>query len=410
MIPTGHWWRQTALIKQRAVLSAYGLLAAVFVIFISACAVRKVPTDDRYIENKTPPHLNAVAFKKIPGWVGDNHAEALAAFLKSCKKHRVLSSDDKLRSKEVIVGAKEWQKVCAIGVTVKKGSKIEAQYFFESYFTPYLVSDHSDSVGLFTGYYEPELRGSWRSDTTYQYPIYGLPKDLVSIDLGAFRSELMGTHLVGRRAKTTLIPYYTRAEINGGMLKGKQLELLWVDSSIEAFFLHIQGSGRIVFSDGSKVRVGFAGRNGQRYTPIGRELVALNILKPDQVSLQSIQTWLVANPVAGLELMEKNKSYIFFHIRDGKGPVGAQGVVLTPGRSLAVDRKYLPLGAPIWLVTTEPGKAGKPIRRLVIAQDTGSAIKGPVRGDLFIGHGPKAGIIAGNMKQRGKYFLLLPKV
>jgi membrane-bound lytic murein transglycosylase A len=397
------------LIKQRAVLKAYGLLAAVLALFVSACAVRQVPTDGRYIENKTPLHLTAVAFKTIPGWVGDNHAEALVVFLKSCKKHRVLSSVAKLGSQEVTVGAEEWQKVCVVGAKVKKGSKIEAQYFFESHFTPYLVSDGSDPVGLFTGYYEPELRGAWRPNITYQYPIYGRPQDLVSVDLGSFRSELMGTHLVGRRAKTTLIPYYTRAEINRGMLKGKQLEILWVDSAIDAFFLHIQGSGRIVFSDGSKVRVSFAGRNGQRYTPIGRELVALNILKPDQVSLQSIQRWLAANPVAGLELMEKNKAYIFFHIRDGEGPVGAQGVVLTSGRSLAVDRKYIPLGAPIWLVTTEPGKAEKPIRRLVIAQDTGSAIKGSVRGDLFIGHGPKAGIIAGNMKQRGKYFLLLPK-
>jgi membrane-bound lytic murein transglycosylase A len=193
------------------------------------------------------------------------------------------------------------------------------------------------------------------------------------------------------------------------MLKGQQLELLWVDSAIDAFFLHVQGSGRVVFEDGSVVRVGYAGRNGRRYTPIGRELVAKGIIPQKKVSLQSIRQWLAENPIAGRQLMEKNQSYIFFRLMEGDGPIGAQGVQLTPGRSLAVDRKYIPLGVPVWLNTSEPGKSRKPLRRLVMTQDTGSAIRGPVRGDLFFGFGNEAGLRAGHMREIGTYYLLLPK-
>jgi len=376
---------------------------------LGACAVRPVPIEDTPAPRDTFLRLDETAFKKLPGWVSDDHAEALATFLKSCEKLRALPPTLKLGPEMAPTVAGEWRKVCAIAAKVRRDSKIEAQYFFESHFTLYRASNNADPVGLFTGYYEPELRGAWRPDATYRFPIYGRPKDLVSIDLGAFRDEWKGNTLAGRLLKNKLTPYPTRADINGGALKGKQLELLWVDSAIEAFFLHIQGSGRVVLPDGSAVRIGYAGRNGHRYTPIGRELVAMNVLKPEQVSLQTIQAWLAAKPLAGRDLMEKNKAYIFFRIIDGDGPVGAQGVALTPGRSLAVDRKHFPLGVPIWLATTEPGKAKKPLRRLVIAQDTGSAIKGPVRGDLFIGFGSRAGAMAGRMKQAGRYYLLLPK-
>ena len=391
-----------------------GPLAAVGLVFLlSACALKSGSIEDTAyaasIASDTRLRLVATTFKKIPGWISDNHAEALPAFLKSCEKLRALPPTRKLGPTVAPIVAGEWLKVCATAARVRKGSKIEAQYFFESHFTPYRASEYTNPVGLFTGYYEPELRGAWRPSATYRFPIYALPKDLVSIDLGAFRDEWKGRKLAGRLARNKLTPYHTRAEIDNGALKGKQLELMWVDSAIEAFFLHIQGSGRVVFADGSVVRIGYAGRNGHRYTPIGRELVAMNVLKPEQVSLQTIQAWLAAKPLAGRDLMEKNQAYIFFRINEGGGPIGAQGVVLTPGRSLAVDRKHIPLGLPIWLATTEPSKAKKPLRRLVIAQDTGSAIKGPVRGDLFVGYGSAAGAVAGRMKQKGGYYLLLPK-
>jgi len=400
--------------SQKAALKSLGPLVAVgLVILFAACALKTAPIDEPPAQIAIAPdirlRLAATTFKKIPGWISDNHAEALTVFLKSCENLRALPPTRKMGPKVAPIVAGQWLKVCTTAARVRSGSKIEAQYFFESHFTPYRASNYSNPVGLFTGYYEPELRGAWRSNATYRFPIYGRPKDLVSIDLGAFRDEWKGRHLAGRISRNKLTPYPTRAEIDGGALKGKQLELMWVDSALEAFFLHIQGSGRVVFSDGSVVQIGYAGRNGRRYTPIGRELVAMNVLKPDQVSLQTIQAWLAAKPLAGRDLMEKNQAYIFFRIVEGDGPIGAQGVPLTPGRSLAVDRKHIPLGIPIWLATTEPGKAKKPLRRLVIAQDTGSAIKGPVRGDLFVGYGSQAGAVAGRMKQRGGYYLLLPK-
>lgn len=384
-------------------------LAAALVFLLAACAVRPIPVPEAPVKADTFLRLDATTFQKLPGWLTDNHAEALAVFLQSCEKLKSLPPTKKLGPSMASTVAGEWRVVCNAAARVRRGAKTEAQYFFESRFTPYRASNNSNPNGLFTGYYEPELRGAWRPSATYRYPIYGLPKDLVSINLGSFRDEWKGRHLTGRLHGNTLTPYPTRAEINGGVLKGRQLELLWVDSAIDAFFLHIQGSGRVVLPDGSQVRIGFAGRNGQRYTPIGRELVAMGALKSEQVSLQSIQAWIRANPLRGRDLMEKNKAYIFFRIIDGQGPIGAQGIPLTAGRSLAVDRAFIPLGIPVWLTTTEPGKAKKPVRRLVIAQDTGSAIKGPVRGDLFIGFGPAAGAIAGRMKQRGQYFLLLPK-
>lgn len=384
-------------------------MAVGLVFVLAACAVKPAPVQDATPAPGATLRLDATTFRNIPGWIADNHAEALVAFLRSCKKLRALPLNRRLGPSMAPTTVADWRHVCDAAARVRLGSKTEVQYFFESRFTPYRATNNADPRGLFTGYYEPELRGAWRPDTTYRYPIYARPKDLVSVNLGAFRGEWKGRNLAGRLFNNALTPYPTRAEIDAGALKGKQLELLWVDSAIDAFFLHIQGSGRVVFPDGSAVRIGYAGRNGRRYTPIGRELVARGILKHGQVSMQSIQAWLVANPLAGRDLMEKNKSYIFFRIIDGDGPVGAQGVALTAGRSLAVDRKYIPLGVPIWLATTQPGKAKTPLRRLVIAQDTGSAIKGPVRGDLFIGFGSAAGAIAGRMKQSGRYYLLLPK-
>ncbi len=386
-------------------------MAAVALSLLAACAVRPVPETDKPIAIGPYLKLAATRFDKIPGWIGDRQSEALPVFLKSCEKLKALPPEQRLEPNMVSRRVADWLPACAAAGRVQAGNEIEAQYFFEFYFTPYRARDEATgrSRGLFTGYYEPELRGAWRPDVTYRYPIYGRPKDLVSIDLGNFRPEWKGRKIAGRLSDNKLTPYPTRADIDGGVLKGKQLELLWVDNAIDAFFLHIQGSGRVVFKDGSAVRIGYAGRNGRRYTPIGRELVGQGILAQDKVSLQSIQKWLAANPLAGTELMQKNEAYIFFRILKEDGPIGAQGIKLTPGRSLAVDRAFISLGTPLWLNTTEPGKSKKPLRRLVIAQDTGSAIKGSIRGDLFIGYGTPAGLIAGQMKETGTYYLLLPK-
>ena len=380
---------------------------AVLLAAVAACAPMAPPAPEKPEAGFL--RLTPARFEQLPGWLAEDHAAALLPFLKSCQKLRALPADRPLGPDDAMGRAGDWRKICADAQLIRAGNRTEAQYFFESRFTPYLVQNNYEEKGLFTGYYEPELHGSWKQEGPFRHPIYTRPKDLVAIDLGKFRPEMKGEHLAGRVAGNEVIPYSTREDIEAGALKGRQLELLWVDDPVDAFFLHIQGTGRVVFTDGSAVRIGFAGRNGHRYTPIGRELVAMGAIKSDKVTMKTIRDWLAANPLLGSQMMARNKSYIFFKAMDDDGPVGAEGVALTPGRSLAVDVKFVPLGVPVWLVTTEPGKPKKPIRRMVVAQDTGSAIKGPVRGDLFVGFGSTAGVVAGEMRESGIYFLLLPK-
>ena len=306
-------------------------------------------------------------------------------------------------------GAADWRPICTAAKGIGDGGDAAARYFFETWFRPYLVTDGGRADGLFTGYYEPELRGAWTRHGSYRSPIYARPRDLVSVELGRFRDDWRGQRIAGRLKDGQLVPFDSRAEIERGALGGRGLELLWVDSPVDAFFLHIQGSGRVAMEDGSVVRLGYAGHNGRAYVAIGRLLVERGEIPKAEVSMQSIRAWLAANPSEGVILMERNPSYIFFHTVAGHGPVGAQGVVLTPGRSLAVDTKFVPLGLPLWLDTTDPRDPARPLRRLVVAQDTGTAIKGAVRGDLFWGSGAAAAGPAGRMKESGRYYLLFPK-
>ena len=292
-----------------------------------------------------------------------------------------------------------------------------ARHFFETRFQPFLATASGQPEGLFTGYFEMELRGSWLRKKSYTTPIYGRPPELVEADLGAFRDDYKGKRLLGKIIAGKFVPFADRAEIEAGALSGRGLELIWVDSLIDAFFLHIQGSGRVLMDDGTIIRIGYASGNGHVYNSIGKELIKIGELRPERVSMQAIRTWLENHTEQASKIMQKNRSFIFFRIisdatkslDESQGPIGAQGVLLTPGRSLAVDRNFIPLGIPIWLDTTDPINLGEPLRRLVIAQDTGSAIKGPVRGDLFWGFGSLAAAKAGLMKQKGRYFLLLPK-
>jgi membrane-bound lytic murein transglycosylase A len=206
-----------------------------------------------------------------------------------------------------------------------------------------------------------------------------------------------------------LRPYENRAAIESGALRGRGLEMLWVDDPVDAFFLQIQGSGRVMLEDGTSLRIGYAGQNGHPYVAIGRELIARGALTREAVSMPAIRDWLRANPQEADAVMNRNPSFVFFRELDGDGPVGAQGVALTPGRSLAVDRSFVPYGVPVWLDAEDPVDGEVRVQRLLVAQDTGGAIRGPVRGDVFWGHGPEAEHRAGLMKSRGRYFLLLPK-
>ena len=285
-----------------------------------------------------------------------------------------------------------------------------ARDYFEKWFRPYAVNDrYGNNDGLLTGYYEAELRGARRPDGRFKFPLYGRPANLITAKLGLFDPTLAGRSVTGRLSDGKFLPYPDRKSIVSGKASDKLKPLVWVDSEIDAFFLHIQGSGRINLAEGGLMRVGYAASNGRPYTAIGRTLIKRGAIARDQVSMQTIRSWLGANPAKAAEIMSQNARYIFFRQLDGQAPVGAQGVELTPGRSLAVDRRAIPLGLPVWLETLDPIDPHKPYQRLLIAQDVGNAIKGGIRGDIFFGYGRLAARRAGLMNQRGLYYILLPR-
>jgi len=369
-----------------------------------------------------PDRLSLVAarFADLPGWADDRHAEALVALNRSCARLMRLADATAVGPAGLGGQVQDWRSPCSALAALPPGDHAAARSALEHWFVPFAASNNGDVSGLFTGYYEPELRGSRTPGGRYTVPLYGRPADLVTVDLGAFREELRGQRIAGRVQGGALRPYASRTEIESGALAstprdgGGPLEIVWVDDTIDAFFLEIQGSGRIVLDDGSVLRVGYAAQNGHPYYAIGRELVARGALPREQVSMQSIRAWLTANPGEARAVMNKNPSFVFFRtlppaVSADDGPLGAEGVALTPGRSLAVDRAHLPMGVPVWLDAEDPVTSGGRLRRLFVAQDTGGAIRGPVRGDVFWGFGADAAERAGKMRSAGRYWILLPR-
>ena len=280
------------------------------------------------------------------------------------------------------------------------------QSFFENNFTPYQVSAGTDTSGLFTGYYEASLKGSRTQSAVYHTPLRARPDDLVMVQLGDFRDKLKGQRIAGRIVNGKLKPYETHEEIVRGQMPAHQDKpLVWVDDAVDSFFLQIQGSGIVTMDDGSVMRVGYAGQNGHAYYAIGRELIKRGELTKENVSMQSIRAWLDQNPDKAQEIMFTNKSYVFFRELNGEGPLGGEGIALTPERSLAIDRSIIPYGMPVWLSLDHPHIKDK----MMVTQDTGGAIRGPVRGDYFWGHGVRAENMAGTMKAQGRYWFLMPK-
>ena len=334
----------------------------------------------------------------------------MAAYRKSCEALLRASNADPNKPLLVAGRAVNWVPACKAAASVDDQSSIAAREYFEKWFRPFAVFDRNGKQeGLLTGYYEAELRGALHPGGRFKFPLYSRPSDLVAVDLGRFETSLKGRSIIGRVADGTLVPYPVRKSIDGGILADKLKPLVWVDSAIDAFFLHIQGSGRIKLANGGLMRLGYAASNGHDYTAIGRILVQRGEITRDRVSMQTIRAWLAANPAKASEIMAQNARYIFFRELTGNAPVGAQGVELTAGRSLAVDRSAVPLGTPLWLDTRDPVDPYRPYQRLMIAQDVGNAIKGGIRGDIFFGHGRLAARRAGLMKQRGRYYILLPK-
>jgi membrane-bound lytic murein transglycosylase A len=330
--------------------------------------------------------LRRVAFRDLPGWRDDAVAQALPALRASCRVLDAQPADAPVGHAGMAGTAGAWRPVCR-ALAAAKPRDATLRPIIEAALVPFAVADADGPEGLFTGYYESELRGARKRSAAYAVPLYRPPPDL----------------------KT---PYYSRQAIEGGILAGRGLELLWLADPIDAFFLQTQGSGRVRLAEGGSLRVGYAASNGQPPTMIGRILVERGELTKEAATMQTVRQWLRDHPAEAPALMQRNARYIFFREVPGEGPLGALGVALTPGRSLAVDADLLPLGAPLWLDTTYPAgtpEAGQPLRRLVVAQDSGGAIKGAVRGDLYWGSGDEALRYAGPMKQRGRYYLLLPK-
>ncbi|MGD9537854.1 MAG: murein transglycosylase A [Alphaproteobacteria bacterium] len=389
-----------------------GLTLLLLLFALAACGPAVVP------EPPAPPgelRLSRVGFDALEGWPADDQAAALVAFLKSCNRIERLP-DERAMGRRFGGIAAGWKPLCAEARDIRQGDTAAARRFFETRFVPHAVRAGDQATGRFTGYFEPELNASLKPDARYRVPLHGRPGDLVTVDLGRFRDAWKGERIAGRVEAGALVPYPARDAISAGALDGKAPVLAWAEDPVDVFFLHIQGSGRLALAGGELRRIGYAAANGRPYFAIGRALVEEGELAKDEVSMQSIRAWLAKHPERAPGLMNRNPSYVFFEWRDGldpaDGPLGAEGIPLTPERSLAVDRALLPFGAPVWLETsvpTAPGSPGRPYRRLMVAQDTGGAITGPVRGDIFFGTGARAGELAGRMNAEGRYFVLLPK-
>ena len=384
-------------------------LAALAVLALAAC-VQPPPA----LEGPVTMTLSPVGFDRLPGWREDHPAEALPAFLAGCAAMQ--ASPDQGLGGSGEAGSRggspqSWQPACTAARALPPGDEA-ARSFFEAYFQPWAIAGNGNPTGLFTGYYEPEVRGARSPGGPYRVALLGRPTDMVQADLGAFLPELKGRNITGRLDRGRLVPYWDRAAIEAGALERQRLGLLWLTDPVDAFVLQIQGSGRVVLPEGRVVRVSYAGQNGRPYVPIGRVLAQRGQIPLDQVSMQSIRAWLDAHPAEAAEVMNQNPSFVFFRevigVRPDEGPPGALGASLTPGRSVAVDRAFIPLGAPLWLDTTDP-VSGSRLQRLVLAQDLGGAIKGPVRADFFWGWGKEAEEKAGRMREQGQDFVLLPR-
>ena len=340
--------------------------------------------------------LRPSTFDAVPGWTEDAQSQAWSAFLRSCAALQVQPA---------------WQKTCAAAGSVDGSDSSAVRRFFETLFTVYQVVNPDGSLeGMITGYYEPLIRGSRQRSVTYRYPVYGVPDDLLVVDLSEVFPDLKHMRLRGRLEGRRVVPYWPRADIEAGKAAVQGRELVWTDDAIELFFLQIQGSGQVRLDSGETIRLSYADQNGYPYRSVGRLLVEQGELTLDQASMQGIKAWAQRNPERLAQLLNQNASYVFFRetAATADGPSGALGVPLTAGRSVAVDPRAIPLGSPVFISTTTPGTAA-PLRRLMLAQDTGGAIRGAVRADFYWGSGADAGATAGRMRQSGQLWVLLPK-
>ncbi|WP_244534656.1 MltA domain-containing protein [Hyphomicrobium sp. CS1GBMeth3] len=350
-----------------------------------------------------------VTFAELPGWEADDHVAAFRAFLRSARilVHAPGTASGQTKTADALL-----IDVAKRALSADVADAAAARAFFEAHFVPHRVV-HNGAEGLLTGYYEPVLAGSRQPKSPFCNPVYRRPADLVNLVREEERGALAGGLTHARKTATGVEPYATRAEIENGALAGQGLELIWLADAVDTFFLHVQGSGRVRFPDGSTIRITYDGKNGHPYTSIGRVLIDAGHFTPDEMTLDVLKTWLSADPARGRAIMQENRSFVFFRELENEddGPLGAFEIPLSEGRSLAVDTAFHALGTPIYVSAPQlkPWGGQKPFARLMIAQDVGSAIRGPERGDLYFGSGDEAGRRAGATKHAGRFFALLPR-
>lgn len=355
--------------------------------------------------------LEFLSFRDLDGWTADDHAAAFAVFRKSCTV--VVKRGEPARPRPLDEGLSE---VCPRALKLAERPDGEtARRFFEENFRPVRIAKLGDSAGLLTGYYEPEVEGRRAPGGEFTVPVYKKPRELVTRGNRVIRRKVARRSRVGRRVGHRIAPFHERALIDDGALKGRDLEICWIREPIDAFFMQIQGSARVRLEDGSVLRLNYAAQNGHTYTPVGRLLIEKGIVAREDMSMERIRTFVAENPEEGRELMRMNKSYVFFReaseLPPEAGAVGAQGIPLTPERSIATDKAIHAYGSPFWIEAELPLESETSLtrfRRLMIAQDTGGAIVGPARADIYFGAGVEAGAVAGRIRHAGRFVLLVP--
>lgn len=339
-------------------------------------------------------HLSKVSYAQLPGWQASDVQQSFKAFQNSCNVFFQKEPSKSVGTAKIKLKAADWYPACKASRGLTLPSSTETRRFFEKWFNPVEFKKSKPIDGLFTGYYMPEVEGSEQKTAVYNTPLYGLPDDLKKNHRGH--------------------NYFTRAEIDRGALQEKAPVLAWIHSPVERLFLEIEGAGVVKLPDGKNIYLGYAGENGASYTSISGLLIKKGLLNKDKASSTAIKNYLESHPQTMQALLQKNKSFVFFENLEEEKVLGANGITLTPGASLAIDRKWIPMGAPLWLDTKKPDEnqihdKDQPFQSLMIAQDTGGAIKGVVRGDVFWGWGKQATWLAEHMKNAGRYWLLLPK-
>lgn len=368
---------------------------------------------EKPIEKPAPSvTLKKVSFEELPGWPSPDLKTSFDVFKSSCKVFLKQDSEKAVGSPFIPMKVKDWIPACKAAMKLENPSWPKLKKYFEKWFRPAQFFDKKPVSGLFTGYYSPLLEGSLEKSKQFSVPVYGMPKGMITVNLGIFFPEYLHKKIVGRIKGDQLIPYYTREEINKGAIEKTAPVVVWLTNRIDRLFLEIQGSGAVELPNKEIIYLGYEGENGAPYKSVAQVLINKGVMTKHNASMQAIRKYLTENPHEMDEVLHQNKSFVFFRSLGHNAAYGAQGVALIPEYSLAVDRKFIPLGTPIWLNTTRPDSTHDDkqlFRRLMIAQDTGGAIRGPVRGDVYWGTGEEATYIAGHMKNKGIYWLLLPK-